>query len=133
MAQSVTAMSVGFYPAFPPLLVKPAVYFCCTFLRVASTGISPASCPAKLGLSSSMLSHCRDRSDYSLFILAYYTVCVKQGRSICLADVDFYLVSEIFSKLILKNFGHDFLAVVVPDFNKINLIADFEHTVLVML
>ena len=54
MAQSVTAMSVGSYPAFPPLPAKQAVYFCCTFLRVASTGISPAPCPKKLGLSSSV-------------------------------------------------------------------------------
>ena len=32
--------------------VKPAVYFCCTFLGVASTGRYPASCPLKPGLSS---------------------------------------------------------------------------------
>ena len=31
---------------------KLAVYFCCTILRVASTGRYPASCPMKLGLSS---------------------------------------------------------------------------------
>ena len=29
-----------------------AVYFCCTFLGVASTGRYPASCPVKPGLSS---------------------------------------------------------------------------------
>ena len=52
-------------PPFHPCRYKSAVYFCCTFLRVASTGISPASCPMKLGLSSSMIAHCRDRSDYS--------------------------------------------------------------------
>ena len=52
-------------PPFHPYPINRAVYFCCTFLRVASTGISPASCPAKLGLSSSMRMHCRDRSDYS--------------------------------------------------------------------
>ena len=37
---------------FHPYRPKPAVYFCCTFLRVASTGRYPASCPVKLGLSS---------------------------------------------------------------------------------
>ena len=31
---------------------KPAVYFCCTVLGVASTGCYPASCPVKPGLSS---------------------------------------------------------------------------------
>ena len=32
---------------------RPAVYFCCTFLGVTSTGRYPASCPMKPGLSSS--------------------------------------------------------------------------------
>ena len=32
---------------------RPAVYFCCTFLGVTSTGRYPASCPVKPGLSSS--------------------------------------------------------------------------------
>ena len=32
-----------------------AVIFCCTFLRVTSTGRYPASCPAKPGLSSPVL------------------------------------------------------------------------------
>ena len=57
-------------PPFHPYLTSQAVYFCCTFLRVASTGISPASCPAKLGLSSSALLCCRDRSDYSMDIIS---------------------------------------------------------------
>ena len=35
------------------LTAKAAVYFCCTFLRVTSTGRYPASCPVKPGLSSS--------------------------------------------------------------------------------
>ena len=30
----------------------PAVYFCCTILRVTSTGSYPAPCPTELGLSS---------------------------------------------------------------------------------
>ncbi len=34
-------------------VLNTAVYFCCTFPEVASAGISPASCPMVLGLSSS--------------------------------------------------------------------------------
>ena len=46
---------VSSYLAFPPL--RPAnagfaVYLCCTFLGVASTGCYPAPCPMELGLSS---------------------------------------------------------------------------------
>ncbi len=36
-----------------------AVYFCCTILRVASTGSYPAPCPTELGLSSPDLSQQR--------------------------------------------------------------------------
>ena len=54
-------------PPFHPYPINRAVYFCCTFLRVASTGISPASCPAKLGLSSLAKNRPRDRSDYSSY------------------------------------------------------------------
>lgn len=41
----------------PPLSIltlskDKAVYFCCTFLKVTFTGISPALCPVVLGLSS---------------------------------------------------------------------------------
>ena len=50
----VTAGAVVSYTAIPPL---PQIHlrrflFCCTFLRVASTGRYPASCPMKPGLSS---------------------------------------------------------------------------------
>ena len=35
----VTATAVGSYPTFPSLpAIRQAVYFCCTILRVASTG-----------------------------------------------------------------------------------------------
>ncbi len=51
-ALSVTRQAVVSYTAFPPLPVKLAVYFCCTFLGVTSTGRYPASCPMKPGLSS---------------------------------------------------------------------------------
>ena len=40
-------------PPFHPYRRSPAVYFCCTGLRVTPTGRYPASCPAKPGLSSS--------------------------------------------------------------------------------
>ncbi len=51
-AFSVAGKAVSFYLAFPPLPAKQAVYFCCTFLGVASTGGYPAPCPMELGLSS---------------------------------------------------------------------------------
>ena len=38
-------------PWAPPIFLRRYI-FCCTFLRVASTGRYPASCPAKPGLSS---------------------------------------------------------------------------------
>ena len=44
-----------------------AVYFCCTFLGVASTGCYPAPCPMELGLSS--YGPCRMRS-HSLLVFA---------------------------------------------------------------
>ena len=52
-ALSVTREAVVSYTALPPLPgICRAVYFCCTILRVASTGRYPASCPVKPGLSS---------------------------------------------------------------------------------
>ena len=51
-ASSVTRKAVVSYTALPPLHTWFAVYFCCTFLRVTSTGRYPASCPVKPGLSS---------------------------------------------------------------------------------
>ena len=53
MAYRVTAVSVSSYLAFPSLQSQSlAVYFCCTFLRVASTWRYQAPCPTLLGLSS---------------------------------------------------------------------------------
>jgi len=57
MARGVTVPSVSSYLAFPSLPQNAAVYFCCTFLKVAFTGRYPASCPAMPGLSSSYLKH----------------------------------------------------------------------------
>ena len=68
-ALPVTVQAVVSYTAFPPspqiirqsrihgdaknrTSFSAAVYFCCTFLGVASTGRYPASCPVKPGLSS---------------------------------------------------------------------------------
>ena len=42
-------------------LIAYAVYFCCTVLRVASTGCYPASCPSEPGLSSIMPFRLHDR------------------------------------------------------------------------
>ncbi len=39
-------------PPFHPYLQCRRYHFCCTFLRVTSTGRYPASCPVKPGLSS---------------------------------------------------------------------------------
>ena len=39
-------------PPFHPYRKNTAVYFCCTFLKVAFTGSYPAPCPVELGLSS---------------------------------------------------------------------------------
>ena len=57
-----------------------AVYFCCTFLGVTSTGRYPASCPVKPGLSSpAAFRFCgSDHLSYSMFpILALFPGAVK--------------------------------------------------------
>ena len=55
-ALSVTSQAVVSYTALPPYRqaqsARPAVYFCCTVLGVASTRRYLASCPVKPGLSS---------------------------------------------------------------------------------
>ena len=120
-------------PPFHPYRYKSAVYFCCTFLRVASTGISPASCPAKLGLSSRANIRPRDRSDCSVsVILPHYFVRVKKRRNFSLTDENFNLAAEIFVEFTFKQFGYDFFTVEVPYFNKINIVIDFESTDFVM-
>ena len=69
-APSVTREAVVSYTAFPPLPgIYRAVYFCCTILRVASTGRYPAFCPVKPGLSSpAVFRHLQPRS-FVLLIL----------------------------------------------------------------
>ena len=114
-------------PPFHPYPINRAVYFCCTFLRVASTGISPASCPAKLGLSSRAKARPRDRSAYSvLAILSYYFIRVKERRFLRRTDNYFKLITEFLRKPVFKYFGNNPLAIIVADFNKINVVADFK-------
>ena len=61
-----TEETCGFFP----LIQREAVYFCCTFLRVASTGRYPASCPVKPGLSSpAVFRHLQPRSFVLLILL----------------------------------------------------------------
>ena len=62
-------------PPFHPYRLIPAVYFCCTGLRVTPTGRYPASCPAKPGLSSpGPFRSCQPRS----FILLDTNVILTQ-------------------------------------------------------
>ena len=76
----VTRQAVVSYTAFPPLpniiLLRAfylAVYFCCTFLRVASTRRYLASCPAKPGLSSpAVFRHLQPRPSVLLALLYYH-------------------------------------------------------------
>lgn len=51
-SRSVARPVVVSYTSIPPLPVNWRFIFCCTFLRVTSTGRYPASCPMKPGLSS---------------------------------------------------------------------------------
>ena len=99
---------VSSYLAFPSLprtlknghfrsLSFGAVYFCCTFLGVASTGCYPAPCPMELGLSS--YGPCRMRS-HSLLVFA--------SRSIHPAYIHRYYASEY---NILPQFSHSTISV----------------------
>ena len=88
-ALSVTRKAVVSYTTLPPLPIGHAaalrqtetlqragwaVYFCCTFLGVASTGRYPASCPMKPGLSSpAVFRHMQPRSFILLAALHKYS------------------------------------------------------------
>ena len=79
-ASSVTRKAVVSYTALPPLHTWYAVYFCCTFLRVTSTGRYPASCPVKPGLSSSAaFRHLHPRTSVLLALdtLSHFFISVK--------------------------------------------------------
>ena len=76
----VTKEAVVSYTALPTLPTEPAVYFCCTILRVASTGRYPASCPMKPGLSSpAAFRHMQLRS--FILLISYIHLLY---RSVCL-------------------------------------------------
>ena len=79
-ALSVTREAVVSYTALPPLPgICRAVYFCCTILRVASTGRYPASCPVKPGLSSpAAFRHLQLRLSV-LLVNAHFTT--RDGKS----------------------------------------------------
>ena len=68
-------------PRLSTLTGFPAVYFCCTFLRVAPTGRYPASCPMELGLSSrSAFRHLNARPSDLLtacYIVSHFRLSVK--------------------------------------------------------
>ena len=79
---AVTSKAVVSYTTFPPLLTgnPAAVYFCCTFLGVTSTGRYPASCPVKPGLSSpAVFRHLQPRSPvlHLKMLFHYNTVSSK--------------------------------------------------------
>ncbi len=68
----------AFTPPFHPYFAKSkAVYFCCTFLRVASTGGYPALCPAVLGLSSCL--HMRLSGLLSFYIIIFIYKKINQN------------------------------------------------------
>ena len=72
-AITVTSDAVSSYLAFSPLPDLQAVIFCCTGLRVASTGRYPASCPVKPGLSSpAAFRHLQPRLSVLLITDTFY-------------------------------------------------------------
>ena len=81
-ARHVTMPAVVSYTAFPPLpgrQAAPAVYFCCTFLGVTSTGRYPASCPVKPGLSSP--AFLQPRSSVRLILISNHILYREEGTS----------------------------------------------------
>ena len=74
--RTVTCSPVSSYLAFPSLPENQAVYFCCTILRVASTGSYPAPCPTELGLSSYTTFRHRIR-DCLAYSLSFYQRNIK--------------------------------------------------------
>ena len=62
LSRRIVAATLKRFPRACRAALKAAVYFCCTFLGVASTGCYPALCPAELGLSSYGQSRMRSHS-----------------------------------------------------------------------
>ena len=70
-ALAVTSKTVVSYTTIPPLPENLRRFlFCCTFLRVTSTGRYPASCPMKPGLSSPVIKTAA--ITYPTYILLLY-------------------------------------------------------------
>ena len=82
-ASPVTSRAVGSYPAIPPSPgdseSRRRFLFCCTSLRVTSTGRYPAPCPMKPGLSSpATFRFCsRDHLSESISIVAQNHILSK--------------------------------------------------------
>ena len=100
----VTNQAVVSYTAIPPLpmsefaeqILDWAVYFCCTFLRVASTRRYLASCPMKPGLSSpAAFRFCsRDHPSYSLtFYITLDIFCQSNYR--CYTTTSNYTLKQL--------------------------------------
>ena len=74
---------------FHPYQFTLAVYFCCTFLRVTSTGRYPASCPMKLGLSSPetfRYKQARPFERLKMYIITYLFICKESDIKITASD-----------------------------------------------
>lgn len=94
MAPLVTQGTVSSYLAFPPFpIFRQVVYFCCTFLRVTSTGYYPAPCSMEPGRSSSIFFRI-DTCD----CLTYLTALLVYTILLNLSILSFY------PKLIQTNF-----------------------------
>ena len=81
-------------PPFHPYRLIPAVYFCCTGLRVTPTGRYPASCPAKPGLSSSEPFRLFSR-DY----LAWLRKCYSSTFFCTCKEISFITVHSVLSNV----------------------------------
>ena len=65
-------------PPFHPYLLSRRYHFCCTILRVTSTGRYPASCPVKPGLSSRPVTGAGDCSFHSNF---HFLFCRRKNMN----------------------------------------------------
>ena len=91
----VTVGAVVSYTAIPPLPQTSLrrFLFCCTFLRVASTGRYPASCPMKPGLSSPVLLQPRSFILLTQFyILTYKLRFIKSTHPFFLPVIMLYFL-----------------------------------------
>ena len=80
-------------PPFHPYRKNTAVYFCCTFLKVAFTGSYPAPCPVELGLSS--LTHSAPATA-QLAQSALYINITQKSKDFCFHLIQKLQVQQIF-------------------------------------